>query len=98
MIRNKLMAAWAIAVLAACGGGVPTDGAPQNSGGVMTVSALEAALPAISIDAEGDSTMFGLQTVDGQFIRSAMPVPALVQAILQAQFGQRVAVHGNGAS
>ncbi len=42
--------------------------------------------------------MSGLETVGGQFVQSAHPVPALVQAQLRSLFGVGVTVNANGSS
>ena len=42
--------------------------------------------------------MYGLETVGGQFVQSAHPVPALVQDQLRAWFGPNVTVNPNGSS
>jgi acyl-CoA thioesterase-1 len=49
------------------------------------------------IDAEGDSTMYGLETVDGRFVQSAHPAPALVQEQLRGWFGPNVRIDANGS-
>jgi lysophospholipase L1-like esterase len=82
-------AAAMLTLLAACGGG----GEPPASS-VQTASRLQAA---IVIDAEGDSTMFGLETVNGQFVQASLPPPVLVQARLRELFGPAVTVNGYGS-
>jgi lysophospholipase L1-like esterase len=82
-------AAAMLTLLAACGGG----GEPPASS-VQTASRLQAA---IAIDAEGDSTMFGLETVNGQFVQASLPPPVLVQARLRELFGPAVTVNGYGS-
>jgi lysophospholipase L1-like esterase len=82
-------AAAMLTLLAACGGG----GEPPPSS-VQTASRLQAA---IVIDAEGDSTMFGLETVNGEFVQASSPPPVLVQARLRELFGPAVTVNGYGS-
>jgi lysophospholipase L1-like esterase len=82
-------AAAMLTLLAACGGG----GEPPASS-VQTASRLQAA---IVIDAEGDSTMFGLETVNGQFVQASLPPPVLMQARLRELFGPAVTVNGYGS-
>jgi lysophospholipase L1-like esterase len=82
-------AAAMLTLLAACGGG----GEPPASS-VQTASRLQ---DAIVIDAEGDSTMFGLETVNGQFVQASLPPPVLVQARLRELFGPAVTVNGYGS-
>jgi lysophospholipase L1-like esterase len=79
-----------LALLAGCGGG----GEPQAPAGTQAASRLQTA---IVIDAEGDSTMFGLETVKGVFVQSAPPPPVLVQARLRALFGPGITVNGYGS-
>jgi acyl-CoA thioesterase-1 len=85
-----------LALLAGCGGASPSP-APDATQ-AATQAAATPPSPAIVIDAEGDSTMYGLETVDGQFVQSAHPVPALVQDQLRRWFGARVTVNANGSS
>jgi lysophospholipase L1-like esterase len=82
-------AAAMLTLLAACGGGGES---PASS--VQTALRLQAA---IVIDAEGDSTMFGLETVNGQFVQASLPPPVLVQARLRELFGPAVTVNGYGS-
>lgn len=83
------------ALLAGCGGA---------SSPSQPTSATRAAAPAapviaadIVIDAEGDSTMYGLETVNGQFVQSAHPVPVQVEDQLRAWFGPNLTVNANGS-
>ncbi|WP_156116812.1 SGNH/GDSL hydrolase family protein [Massilia sp. 9096] len=71
---------------------------PASANRTAAAPAPSASGAAIEIDAEGDSTMSGLETVGGQFVQSAHPVPALVQAQLRSLFGVGVTVNANGSS
>jgi lysophospholipase L1-like esterase len=98
MFKSFTCAAAVLALLAGCGGG---SSQPQSASASQAASA-SLATPNIAadivIDAEGDSTMYGLETVDGQFVQSAHPVPALVQEQLRVWFGPNVTVNANGSS
>ena len=95
MFKPFIGAAAVLALVAACGGG----GEPSPAVTASRASALAAPPPqlAVTIDAEGDSTMFGLETVDGRFVQAASPPPVLVQARLRALFGTGVSVNGYGS-
>ena len=97
--KSFTSAAAVLALLAGCGGGATQ--APSPPAGAIQAAALSPpAAPAdaaIVIDAEGDSTMYGLETVDGQFVQSAHPVPAQVQHQLRVWFGQDVTINANGS-
>jgi len=90
MFKRFAGAASVLALLAGCGGG----GEPQAAVSTQATIQLQAA---IVIDAEGDSTMYGLETVNGQFVQSASPPPLLVQAKLRELFGPGVNVNGYGS-
>jgi acyl-CoA thioesterase-1 len=95
-------AAAALALLTGCGGGASQQAGATQAAFTQASSAAGANAGAgagatIVIDAEGDSTMYGLETVNGQFVQSAHPVPALVQAQLQSWFGPKVTVNANGS-
>jgi lysophospholipase L1-like esterase len=90
MLSRFASAAAVLALLAACGGGAE----PPLSTTAQTASRLEAV---VAIDAEGDSTMFGLETVNGQFVQAASPPPVLVQTRLRELFGAGVTVNGYGS-
>jgi lysophospholipase L1-like esterase len=90
MFTRLTSAAAVLALLAACGGGTETSSASAS----QTASRLQTA---IIIDAEGDSTMFGLETVNGQFVQASSPPPVLVQARLRELFGPAVTVNGYGS-
>jgi lysophospholipase L1-like esterase len=90
MSKHFAGAAIVLALLAGCGGG----GEPLAAVSTQAAAPLQSA---IAIDAEGDSTMFGLETVNGQFVQSASPPPVLVQARLRALFGPGLAVNGYGS-
>jgi len=89
-------AAAVLALLAGCGGGAAPS-APAAATQAATAPSTSAIGPAIAIDAEGDSTMYGLETVGGEFVQSAHPVPALVQAQLRSLFGPNVTINANGS-
>lgn len=84
-----LLSAVCAALMAGCGGGAE----PQVA--VQSAARLQALL--ITIDAEGDSTMFGLESVGGRFVQAAAPPPVLVQARLRELFGVGVIVNGYGS-
>jgi lysophospholipase L1-like esterase len=90
MFKFVASAAAMLALLAACGGG----SAPQNLNTTQTAAHMDAV---IAIDAEGDSTMFGLETVNGQFVQAASSPPVLAQARLRELFGPGVTVNGYGS-
>jgi acyl-CoA thioesterase-1 len=90
MLSRFASAAAVLALLAACGGGAE----PPLSTTTQTASRLEAV---VAIDAEGDSTMFGLETVNGQFVQAASPPPVQVQTRLRELFGAGVTVNGYGS-
>ena len=98
MFKSFTCAAAMLALLAGCGGG---SAQPQSTA-ASQAAASPLAAPVIAsdivIDAEGDSTMYGLETVGGQFVQSAHPVPALVQEQLRVWFGPNVTVNANGSS
>ncbi|WP_066736548.1 SGNH/GDSL hydrolase family protein [Cupriavidus sp. D384] len=73
-----------------CGGGESADPAPQQP----AVQAQQK--PSIVIAAEGDSTIWGQQTIDSSYARSAHPAPAVTQSILREQFGDTVTVSNQG--
>jgi lysophospholipase L1-like esterase len=85
-------AAFVLALLAGCGGGA--SGEPQPAVSTQAASHLQAA---IVIDAEGDSTMYGLETINGRFVQSASPPPRLVQTRLRELFGPGITVNGYGS-
>jgi lysophospholipase L1-like esterase len=91
MFKRFSSAATVLALLAACGGG---GGEPQAVTASQSATRLQAN---IVIDAEGDSTMFGLETVNGQFVQTSSPPPVLVQARLRELFGLGITVNGNGS-
>jgi lysophospholipase L1-like esterase len=97
MFKSFSCAAAVLALLAGCGGSSQPQPATASQ-----ASASPLAVPVIAadivIDAEGDSTMYGLETVNGQFVQSAHPVPALVQEQLRVWFGPNVTVNPNGSS
>lgn len=78
--------------LTACGGGGGSSSADSASKQMSTPAQI-----AVSIDAEGDSTMYGLESINGTFVQSPQPVPALVQASLRAQFGINITVENKGS-
>jgi lysophospholipase L1-like esterase len=89
MLSRFASAAALLALLAACGGGEPpVSTAAQTASRLQTV---------VAIDAEGDSTMFGLETLNGQFVQAASPPPVLVQARLRELFGAGVTVNAYGS-
>jgi lysophospholipase L1-like esterase len=95
MFKSFISAAAVLALLAGCGGG----SSPSRATSASLAAAPSPVIAAdIVIDAEGDSTMYGLETVDGRFVQSAHPVPALVQAQLRGWFGANLTVNPNGSS
>jgi lysophospholipase L1-like esterase len=94
MFKNLTGAAAVLALLAGCGGAAPD----QPASATLAASPPAVIAADIVIDAEGDSTMYGLETVGGRFVQSAHPVPALVQAQLRNWFGANVTVNPNGSS
>jgi len=89
MFKRFAGAASVLALLAGCGGGAPEP--------VVSTQAAIHLQSTIGIDAEGDSTMYGLETVNGQFVQSASPPPALVQVRLRELFGPGITVNGHGS-
>jgi hypothetical protein len=95
MFKSFTCAAAVLALLAGCGGA----SSPSRATSASLAAASSPVIAAdIVIDAEGDSTMYGLETVDGRFVQSAHPVPALVQAQLRGWFGANLTVNPNGSS
>lgn len=71
-----------------CGGG----------GGGSSASPVDTSMPPkpVAITAEGDSTMMGLQRVDGAYVTTTNSAPAILQAKLQASLGSSVTVENHG--
>lgn len=75
-----------------CGGGggssaPPVVASPTQSKSVQT----------ITIDAEGDSTMWGLEKdASGQPFQTKNNAPAVLQSVLQGEFSARIVVNNNG--
>jgi lysophospholipase L1-like esterase len=90
MFKRLTSAAAVLVLLAACGGGSE----PPAASASLAASHLQAA---VIIDAEGDSTMYGLETVDGRFVQASSPPPVLVQTRLRELFGPAVTVNGYGS-
>jgi acyl-CoA thioesterase-1 len=93
MFKSFTGAAIVLALLAGCGGG----NAPSASTAGESAQSVSRPFGAIVIDAEGDSTMFGLETVDGKFVQAAQPVPVLAQTSLQQLFGPGITVNNYGS-
>ena len=72
MSKRFAGAAFVLALLSGCGGGEPQS--------VVSTQAAIHLQTAVAIDAEGDSTMYGLETVNGQFVQSASPPPVCATA------------------
>ncbi|GAA0808902.1 SGNH/GDSL hydrolase family protein [Cupriavidus gilardii] len=70
-----------------CGGGGGGDDAPAPAPATP-----QEAPKHVVIDAEGDSTMWGFQTIDGKGTQTAHNPPAIVQATLQDRYGPTVTV------
>jgi acyl-CoA thioesterase-1 len=94
MFKCFTSAACVLALLAGCGAGGESGTATPTAATIQAATRLQSA---IVIDAEGDSTMFGLETVNGQFVQSAAPPPVLVQTRLRELFGAGVTVNGYGS-
>lgn len=71
------------------GGGGGSSPAPQ--------AAAQPVVKQIIIDAEGDSTMLGTEQVNGQYVQTANSAPAVLQSLLQKQFGPNVTVENRGS-
>jgi acyl-CoA thioesterase I len=80
-----------VTLVVACGGG---DGGT----GAASQHAVRRDAMAVTIDAEGDSLIWGFSYLDdnGNLVQSPNNPPAVLQAALQAQFGDGVAVENNG--
>lgn len=87
-VRVAICIGVAACLLPACGGG----GGGADS---QPVSA-PVALKAVSIDAEGDSTMYGSEYPNGILTRASQPAPAVAQADLQVKLGTGVTIENNG--
>jgi acyl-CoA thioesterase-1 len=74
--------------LSACGGG-------GSSTPAATVATSVPPKP-VSVDAEGDSTMLGLQRVNGVYVVTANSAPTDLQADLQESLGPTVTVENHG--
>jgi lysophospholipase L1-like esterase len=83
----------AVLSIAACGGGGGGGGEPSQSN-LNTQTEQKT----VVIDAQGDSTMWGYQKINGVVGRTSAPVPALLQSALQAQYGSAVTVNDNAIS
>jgi lysophospholipase L1-like esterase len=90
MYKRFAGAASVLALLAGCGGGGESPSAASTQAAVHLQTT-------IAVDAEGDSTMYGLETVNGQFVQSSSPPPVLVQARLRGLFGPGITVNGYGS-
>ena len=70
-----------------CGGGGENVGMP-----------VEQAQPkAVTIDAEGDSTMYGTEIINGVTVRSADPAPSVAQQSLTSSTRAPVTIENNGS-
>jgi lysophospholipase L1-like esterase len=98
MFKSFSCAAAVLALLAGCGGSSQPQPATASQASASPLAVPTTIAADIVIDAEGDSTMYGLETVNGQFVQSAHPVPALVQEQLRVWFGPNVTVNPNGSS
>lgn len=70
-----------------CGGG--------GSGGSAAPVVAAASKP-VMIDAEGDSTIYGYEVVNGAVVRTPNPPPVIEQADLQATLGAGITIQNNG--
>lgn len=105
---SMFVAAIAATFLAACGGG--GDGS-NGSGSTASSSSGSQSTPTpaptpvqpkktVTVDMEGDSTIFGLEYANGAISQTSKNPPALVQAILIDKFGSvaQTVVQNNGVS
>lgn len=74
--------------LSACGGG--------GGGGVSPVAAVTKVIKPVIIDAEGDSTIYGYEFVNGAYIQTPNNAPVLLQAALRAKLGSGITVENKG--
>lgn len=67
-------------------------------GGTTTPETSTAAEPLsrIVIDAEGDSTIYGYQKINGEFVQTANSAPVVLQKALRAKFGPTLTVENRG--
>jgi lysophospholipase L1-like esterase len=81
------------AVLVACGGG-GGEGKPavaQQTTAPVPASA-PASTPSIIIDAEGDSLIWGVETINGVQVQTKNSAPVVLQADLQSQLGSGISI------
>ncbi|MFM0060042.1 SGNH/GDSL hydrolase family protein [Paraburkholderia phytofirmans] len=106
MNRFKYITAWTVGMVLVCatmvtacgGGGGDSQQAASSSKSPVSVSVpasspTKAPAKQIIIDAEGDSTFYGTQVINGVLSRTPNNTPAL----LQKMFGQSVTVENNAA-
>jgi hypothetical protein len=97
-------------VLVGCGGGGGGGGSPNTANQQQPAPAASAPTPAsapapgpapapqpkpVTIDAEGDSLIFGYKVVNGVASQSPNNPPDVLQALLRAQLGDGVTVQNN---
>jgi acyl-CoA thioesterase-1 len=78
-----------VAACSGCSGGGSTQPIAQIT---------QAAPKTVVIDAQGDSTMFGTEVINGQAVQTARNVPTLLQESLRQTYGSSVTVVNNGVS
>ncbi|MFM0022204.1 SGNH/GDSL hydrolase family protein [Paraburkholderia azotifigens] len=77
---------------------VACSGCGGGGGGSSAQPATALAVPPkiVNLDAQGDSTMYGYERVNGVLVQTQNNAPALLQSSLRAQYGATVSVKNDG--
>ncbi|WP_454825896.1 SGNH/GDSL hydrolase family protein [Paraburkholderia xenovorans] len=79
--------------VAACGGGGGSTNTGTNSNAAQPPAQITSTpVPSVIIDAEGDSLIWGLETINGTQIQTPNSAPVVLQADLQSQLGAQISV------